>query len=554
MFSDSKFLFGLACVFGMHDSHAALTWPGCSDPTAADFQVTSLATASKHSVKEPMKMAFDLLAAPGEDAKGKVDIYFTERMGKVRKVDGRTGNVINLATLPLQIDAASSDGVLGIALDPNFKTNHLLYIYYTFVSATEKSWRVSRFALNADHTSLDLASEIPVLKIPILSGSKHPGGDIQFDAYGDLWISTGNDAQLYDYPLYSSPNTNDLRGKILRIHPKPDGTYSIPSGNLFAPGTERTKPEIYIMGTRNAYTLALDPVRRWVMWGDVGPDLLNFDGGAMNGNGATEKTEEYDLATAPGNYGYPFFSGDFATKPGTNANAPTIPAGYTWEGSQPGLTTLPKAIPPIYPYKKACAVTGPLYRYDGDLNSSVKFPPHFQRKWLVTDFNGDNNKVTAFTLNDAGTTILSQEQVLGSIPLHGPLDLKFGPDGALYVVNYAGYRSVTQTTGLVRIDYVGACRPAEPKLEVPSSTALAGGGPNQAGARVEFLRGRSLAVSVAVSGRVELEVHDLRGQRLLGKTSFGSTPISLAEIQRAGAYLLRVQTSHGENWIRFAKD
>ena len=45
-------------------------------------------------------------------------------------------------------------------------------------------------------------------------------------------------------------NTNDLRGKVLRIKVAADGSYTVPSGNLFAPGTAKTRPEIYAMGFR----------------------------------------------------------------------------------------------------------------------------------------------------------------------------------------------------------------------------------------------------------------------------------------------------------------
>jgi cytochrome c len=101
-----------------------------------------------------------------------------------------------------------------------------------------------------------------------------------------------------------------LRGKILRIHPKPDGTYSIPEGNLFPPGTDKTRPEIYIMGCRNPYSLTLDPVRKAVTWGDIGPD----------GKG---QTEEHNFATKPGNYGYPYFAGNNILLQGTApASAP----------------------------------------------------------------------------------------------------------------------------------------------------------------------------------------------------------------------------------------
>jgi hypothetical protein len=269
-------------------------------------------------------------------------------------------------------------------------------------------------------------------------------------------------------------------------------------------------------------------------------------------SGGTEKTEEYDLATAPGNYGYPFFAGDFMTRPGTDVNAPAMPAGYGWEGAQPGLTTLPKAIAPIYAYKRACAVGGPLYRYDGDLKSSVKFPPHFQRKWLVSDFNQDNQKITAFTLKDDGTAITAQDQVLATFPLHAPLDMQFGPDGALYVNNYAGYRSRTTATGIIRIEYKGTCQPAEPKLEVP-------GGPNgiaaaARGPRVEILRGPGLSVSIPDAGRVDLEVRDLRGRPVAARTATGPGRFSLDEVHAAGVYFLSIRSAEGTRSLRFFMD
>ena len=534
-------------------TQAALTWPGCKDVANTDFKATNLATRAADTVAEPMKMAFDLLAAPGEDAKGKVDVYFTERLGKVRKFDSKLSKVLTLATIPLDIDEAnSSDGVLGIALDPAFKTNHQVFLYYSFVTTAEKSWRVSRFTLNASHDKMDLTSEVPVIKIPIRSGSRHPGGAIKFDAYGDLWITTGNDyLDGKDFPVWSSANTNDLRGKILRIHPTPDGKYTIPEGNLFKPNTPETKPEIYIMGNRNPYTLALDPVRRWVLWGDVGPDAKDMDGLAMNGAGSTYKTEEYDLAQAPGNYGYPFFAGENTMLAGMNPASPVIPANTDWNGYTPGLKTLPPAVVPIYPYKQSCAITGPLYRYDGALNSSVKFPPHFTRKWLVSDFNGDNNAIKAFTLSDDGKKVTAEEPVIG-IPLHAPLDIESGPDGAIYVNNYAGYRSSSANTGIVRIDYTGDCRPSEPTLEkvvvgVRNENRWSGPG-------LEITHAHGISVVVTAIGTFTLEVHDILGRPIAMRTGRGQMLLTLPEINRAGLYFISIDAPEGRSTRKFVRE
>ena len=53
-------------------------------------------------------------------------------------------------------------------------------------------------------------------------------------------------------------NTNDLRGKVLRIKVDANGSYTTPAGNLFAPGTALTRPEIYAMGFRNPFRIQVD--------------------------------------------------------------------------------------------------------------------------------------------------------------------------------------------------------------------------------------------------------------------------------------------------------
>ena len=83
------------------------------------------------------------------------------------------------------------------------------------------------------------------------------------------WGGAGRDAQM------TAANTNDLRGKIIRIHPEINGTYTVPTGNmqdlpvfasLSAADKAKVKPEIYSMGHRNPYRLGVDRYRSWVMW------------------------------------------------------------------------------------------------------------------------------------------------------------------------------------------------------------------------------------------------------------------------------------------------
>jgi cytochrome c len=489
------FLAGALCA----SSFAAYpySYPDCADANDTQFKKTDLVTRAMHQIEEPLKLAFDLVAAPGEDAAGKVDVYFVERFGKIRKYDSKTQTVMTLATMTPP--TGGSDGLTGIALDPAFKANHRVYLFYTYSGVGEIAYRVSRFVLDAQHTKLDLASEKVLLRIPVGLGQVHTGGAMQFDAYGDLWIAVGDAGA----DIKGSPNTMSMRGKILRIHPNDDATYSIPKGNLFPAGTAKTLPEIYIMGNRNPYTLTIDPVRRWISWGDVGPD------GYKNPDSSRGSTEEKNFATAPNNQGWPFFAGNnYPILAGIDPAKPVMPA-INWGTTPRGLDTLPPATPSFFPYPQATSMTGPIYRYDGDLKSSVKWPPHFNRKWFTTEFGG-RGPITVFTLSDDGKSRLAQDTVLKNLTLFNPLDFQAGPDGAMYVVNYAGYRTVTVNTGIVRIEYTGDCRPLTPKLETPTGLArVPSPGIPEKGIRV---RGKSM--SMTFSGPHGMDMRDLQGRAL----------------------------------------
>lgn len=506
----------VAACLAAAPARADFSYAACPAFSDADLQVVPLVTNGTNAeTSEPLKMAFDM------DAQGNVDVYFTQRFGLLRKYVGATKTVVNLHKFTLL--TGSSDGLQGIALDPDFKANRWIYLFYSG-SATE--WRVSRFTLSGD--KLDPATEKILLKVVQEGPSQHPGGALLFDPEGNLWISAGD-----NYKPISAANSNDLRGKILRIKPIaiPEGqnpspgvgsTYTVPAGNLRetwqTEEKDKIRPEIYVMGTRNAYTMTYDRERKAITWGDVGPD-------------AGRLTEEYNLATRPGNFGWPFYAGNNILLGGGGTPDKPINSDRT----NTGIQELMPAIPALHSYKQACAVTGPVYYYDGQSGSKVRFPPHFHGAWFVSDFNNDS--VHVLKLNAAGTQVTDRMQILKSFKFTNPIEMQMGPDGALYVVNYAGYRTTSASTGLYRVEYRGSCAPAA--LGAPIATR---------GPAAQLHGGR---VSILSGGRHSVEIQDLAGRRLGTRDGEGPARYGLADLlepgveRSPGVYLVTVRTAAG---------
>jgi cytochrome c len=476
----------------------------CPDALESQFKYVPLvgkATSAQtkalvidNTIAEPIHMAFDPIAG------NKVDVYFTQRGGAVKKFSAADNTVSTVGTLTVTVNGEM--GLTGIALDPAFKTNNWMYLFY----AVANELRLSRFTMAAG--KLEMASEKKLLAYRKVSSS-HMGGALAFDSNGDLWISTGNDAS--DYPnAYSesseggsseasSANLNDFRGGALRIHPDSSAKgYSIPKGNFSeywsawfkAKGNDslaadyanpaKVKPELYVKGTRNAYNIAVDTVKHWVAFGSIGTNVTSAI------------TEAHYLLTRPAFVGYPYFAGGFGTEPGTGYYALWSGEGASvFNTAHPGLTesntgpvnnskwnTGPKQLPPVTPgmhsYLRgttgAAAITGSFYHYNGASSSTIKFPPHFDGVWTITDWVQNDNTakpagggfrgVKIFKVKPEGDGLLDSLKWFRNMGFSGPLDMQFGPDGALYVLNYGdAYFGTTPETKLARIEYTGSCLP-----------------------------------------------------------------------------------------------
>lgn len=185
--------------------------------------------------------------------------------GEIHVYDPRTKKVTLAGALTVFGNKGGGDelikveeGLLGIELDPGFEQNGWVYLHYTPHSRINRDTRmaerrVSRFTLDLATNKLDLGSEKVLLKWPVqIHSCCHAGGGMTWDSKGNLYIATGDNNSSGFSGGYSgnnpepnykgvsfadarrtAGNTNNLNGKILRVHPEPDGTYTLPAGNLF---------------------------------------------------------------------------------------------------------------------------------------------------------------------------------------------------------------------------------------------------------------------------------------------------------------------------------
>ena len=405
-------------------------------------------------------------------------VFIIEWAGAIKIWEPETNAMRIVGWLPVEKDI--EDGLLGLALDPNFDDNQWIYIYYSTVAEdNSKINRLSRFVY--DGSMIDMDSEISLLEIPVQRVQCcHSGGSLQFDKDGLLYLSTGDNSggrRDHEDPIRrrhadhgrTSANTNDLRGKILRIRPEDDGTYSIPEGNLFAADSLH-RGEIWSMGHRNPFRISVDDSTGWVYWGDVGP-------------GTPGGWDEFNQAQQPGFYGWPLFTGYNEVFPSYyvygidsvdyDPDAPVNLSPYNT-----GVRDLPPAQPAWIQYFYGTSeeypelgagglnpMAGPTFHYDAENAHSTAFPPYYDNKVMIYEWM--RNWVQIVTLNEDGS-VLKIEPFLPGFDYISPMDIEVGPHGHLYIAEWGeAFWGSNANAQLVRLDYHGGLsRPAMPMISM----------------------------------------------------------------------------------------
>jgi glucose/arabinose dehydrogenase len=414
-------------------------------------------------------------------------VFFVERGGTETDGTGRDAlKIYDPATGTTSVAGRLSaytggeHGVLGLALDPAFETNRWIYIFWSPSGGSDQ--RLSRFTLVDNQ--LDLASQKILLTFHTdRSGTNHEAGSLAFGPGGELYLSTGDNTNPFESDGFnpiderpgrarfdaqrSAANPNDLRGKILRIKPLPDGTYEIPTGNLFPADGSAGRPEIYVMGNRNPFRISIDAETGWLYWGEVGPDA-----GSDSATRGPRGYDEINQARAAGNFGWPLIIADnkpyrdynFATQVSGPAFNPAAPVNNSPNNS--GATNLPPAQPALiwYPYGTSSefpelgsggrtAMAGPVYHFDPELASDIKLPEYFDDTLIMYEWS--RSRFWEVKLDDDGKP-LKINPIFTDLSFARPMDVELGPDGALYVLEWGSdFGGNNADAKLVRVEFVG---------------------------------------------------------------------------------------------------
>jgi glucose/arabinose dehydrogenase len=429
------------------------------------------------------------------------------------------GSVTDEIALSFPVFTGMEDGALGIAVDPDFGENGWVYAYYsptneevaetdaqleyleeatqngdTMTGPPEESVGgaynlLSRFTVIDG--SIDRGAEVEILRVPVQRDMCcHTGGDIEFGPEGHLYLTTGDNTYMYaptdpgtapmderaDRAYFdaqrTSGDTSDLRGKVLRITPSEDGSYTAPDGNLkdaYEAEAGRSfddevfRPEIYLMGLRNPYQAEIDPDTGTLFWGGFAPNASEW-----NPDRGPPGFNEFNRATAPGNYGWPQFTGpypyvdyNYATEesngpfgaagplndsPHSNgvlrlpaAEDPFIWYPYDWSavGEAPDYVDRPDEIPSFPSFEGAGPISGPVFRYESAF-AEEGLHAWYDGKLFIAEWVNDWIKTVSFEGSVADGEVAEIRPFMPDADFTSPIAVEIGPEGALYVAEYGG--------------------------------------------------------------------------------------------------------------------
>ena len=310
----------------------------------------------------------------------------TERTGTLRLVskDGKLS--APLSGVP-EVVVAGQGGLLDVAIDPDFKSNSLVYLSYSEPGEGGASTAVARGKLGDGGLE---TVEVIFRQVPKINGNLHFGSRLVFAPNGTLFVTLGERFQFAP----AQDLKNDL-GKIVRINP--DG--SVPKDNPFV-GRKDARPEIWSYGHRNPQGAAINPETGKLWETEFGPR-----GG-----------DELNIPQAGANYGWPVVSW------GNHYTGEDIPAPPTH----------PEFADAIYHWNPVISPSGITF-YTGDAI------PAWKGNLLI----GGLSEQAIMRLTLVGEKVVDEEQIPMGTRIR---DVVQGPDGAVYALTDGGNGEILRLT------------------------------------------------------------------------------------------------------------
>ncbi len=355
-------------------------------------------------------------------------IFVCQQGGALRVI--KNGVLLPTPFLTVTVDSSGERGLLGVAFDPNFVSNQLVYIYYTAPTPAVHN-RISRFIADGDVAMA--GSETVVMDLENLStATNHNGGALHFGPDGNLYVAVGDNA--------NGANAETLAnrlGKMLRI----SSSGTIPTDNPFFNTATGDNRAIWALGLRNPFTFSFQPGVGRMFINDVGQSTW----------------EEINDGIAGSNYGWDTCEG-FCNPPNASFRDP------------------------IYAYAndaQTCAITGGAF-YNPQV---IQFPSSYIGNYFFADFCGGWIRRLNPSMGNAVADFAT------GISL--PVDLQVSADGFLYYlargsgsVNRIGFSTSDNVPPTVAVNSPANGSTVARKATV---TITASASDNVGVARVEFL-------------------------------------------------------------------
>jgi glucose/arabinose dehydrogenase len=331
-------------------------------------------------------------------------IFVAYQGGEVRIV--KNGSLLATPFVTVPTVPVDEQGIMGIALDPNFSSNNFVYITYTR-NVSPRYQRVARFTASGDVAVAGSETVIFETSDSPNQIEYHLGGTLQFGSDGKLYVMLGEGYTGDEQAL------NSFSSKILRLNK--DGT--IPSDNPFYTQATGKFRAIWAKGFRNPFSASVQASSGKLFINDVG-------------SGAFEEINE---GRAGANYGFP------------NSEGSSVNAGET----------APKY---VYTHNAGrCAIVGGSF-YNP---ASPQFPAQYVGKYFFTDYCTSQ----LFYVDPTAPAAQDTAPLLLTVCDIGPVDVDVASDGTMYVLTRGnaasggGTGSGFNNASIFKISYSSSQRP-----------------------------------------------------------------------------------------------